>query len=420
MKMKLKNLLFGTLIFGSLFSFAQDDENRECDRMRFLGSKAVEAKNWNEAATYYLKGEDICGNYDKKQYSILIGSLIRTVNSKTDKTEKTAYIDTLLAVYDRADKVDAYEEKDDLIRAAYIMTSSSPDNKKADTFFVRGIKAQGTNTREAYITYYYLNLYTMYYKSKDAEEKKELKKRLISEYFAMSKIISEANMSAKTQESLVKYFDAVVKSCDDILPDLEGFMSELSQDPEVKKLTVNNFLAILEKKECTESDEYFMLIDTLIAIDPSSLDAQLMKAKALMAQRKYGDAISTLRTAKDLSTDDDQKNQITYDIARAQFASGSYKAAYNTGMSVGGDLKGEGLIIAGQSVGQLANSCGNSTFERKSNNIYAVQLLQQGGASASIIAKYKANYPTQQECFDNGNPPSVTLTCWGVTVSPCN
>ena len=63
----------------------------------------MEAKNWNEAAIYYLKGETICGNYDQKQYSILMGSLIRTINGETDKAKKTLYTDTILGVYDRAD-----------------------------------------------------------------------------------------------------------------------------------------------------------------------------------------------------------------------------------------------------------------------------------------------------------------------------
>ena len=90
MKMNIKNLLLGSMIFSAVISYAQDDEKaRECDRMRFLGSKAVEAKNWNEAAIYYLKGETLCGNYDQKQYSILTGSLIRTINGESDKAKKT-------------------------------------------------------------------------------------------------------------------------------------------------------------------------------------------------------------------------------------------------------------------------------------------------------------------------------------------
>jgi hypothetical protein len=34
----------------------------------------------------------------------------------------------------------------------------------------------------------------------------------------------------------------VVKTCDDILPELKGFMSSLPQEVESKKASVNNFI----------------------------------------------------------------------------------------------------------------------------------------------------------------------------------
>lgn len=419
--MNIKNLLLGSsLVFSAMLTFAQDeDQNRECDRMRFLGSKAVEVQNWKEAATYYLKGEELCGNFDQKQYSILTGSLIRTINSETDKASKTAYIDTIIGVYDRAEEKGFYDQSDDLNRAIFILQSSTPNNAKADELFVRGIAAQGTKTREAYVSYYYYNLYSLYSVAKD-DARANLKKRMISEYFNLSRLVAEANMSVKAQENLTTYFNNVVRSCDDILPELKGFMGEFSQDPAVKKASVENFIKLLEDKECTECDEYYQLIDTLISIDPNSFDAQYMKAKALAAKKNYSEAISTLNVVKGLTDDADKKEELEYEIALYQYKRGSYTAAYNAAMSVTGEYRNKALIIAGQSVGQNANNCGNTTFERKCNNIYAVQLLQQGGADGGTIATYKSRYPTSQDCFDNGNPASVTLSCYGVSVSPCN
>lgn len=418
--MKLTNLLLGLSLMIGFSSFSQDDDTeRECKRMRFLAGEALKVKNYTEASTYYLKGEEICGGYDAANYARLIGSLRNAVNGAKDKESKTAYTDTLVATYDRCEAAGHYDQAEDLIRASYMLQASKPNSKKADELFVRGIAKQGNATQEAYISYYYYNLYSLWYAAADGD-KPELKKRLISEYFNLSKLISSANMSVKAQENLTTYFNYVVRSCDDILPELKGFMSALSQDPAVKKASVMNFITLLEDKECTSAAEYTQLIDTLVEIDPNSLDAQMMKAKALMAKNDYREAISTLKTAKSLSTDEAQKQEITYEIARAQFSSGSYTAAYNTSMTISGDLKSKALIIAGKAVGQNANNCGASTFERKCNNIYAVQLLQQGGAGASTIAKYKNNYPTGQDCFDNGSPASVTLTCYGVTVSPCN
>jgi hypothetical protein len=420
--MKLGNLILGVALIAGFSSFGQE-EDKECLRMRFLAGEELKVNNYQGASMYYIKGETLCGGYDAANYARLIGSLRNAINNETDAARKTAYTDTLNGAYDRADKAGAYDTADDLIRGSYLLQGTKPNNVEADKFFVRGIAAQGVNTNEAYVSYHYYNLYSMWYAA-PAEKKAELKKRLITEYFSLSKLITEANMSAKASENLTTYFNYIVRSCDDILPELKGFMSSLPQDKEVKTVTVKNFLNLLETKECTDSKEFMQLVDTLIAIDPTSFDAKMMKVKVLVSNKNYGAAISALRDAKEFAPDEATKQEIQYEIARAQFSQGSYSAAYSTAMSVSGEHKGKALIIAGQSVGQNANNCGSSTFERSCNNIYAVQLLQQGAAlgasDGGAIGRYKARYPSADDCFQNGNPASVSLTCYGISVSPCN
>lgn len=417
--MKLERLLLGTLIVIGFASYAQEsDEDRECTRMRFLAGEELKIKNYAGASMYYLKGEKICGGYDAANYGRLIGSLRNAINGSTDAAVKTAYTDTLVSVYQRAEAAGAYDQADDLLRASYILQATAPNRQKADTLFQRGIETQGTKTNEAYVSYFYYNTYAMY---AAAPSNVDLKKRMISDYFELSSLISQAQMSVKTQETITEYFNAVVRSCDDILPDLKGYMENLPTDPEMKKATVMNFLNLLENKSCTESPEYFKLIDIYVEIDPTSFDAQMMKAKALTGQNKHSEAISTLRKAKDLAPDAEKAQEINYEIARAQYSSGSYTAAYNTAMSVSGAQKGKALVIAGQCVGKNANNCGSSTLERKSNYVYAVQLLEQarslGESTGGTISSYKAMYPTDQEKFENGNVSSITLSCYGVTVN---
>ena len=416
--MKLERLLLGTLIVIGFASYAQDeDQERECTRMRFLAGEELKIKNYTGASMYYLKGEKICGGYDAANYGRLIGSLRNAISGIQDKDQKTAYIDTLVNTYQRAEDAGAYDQADDLIRASFILQSPKPDRKKADELFRRGIDAGGLSVNEAYVSYFYYNTYAMYAEAPTPE----LKKRMIAEYFELSTLISKAGMSVKTQETITGYFNAVVRSCEDILPDLKGYIENLPEDPEVKKAAVLNFISLLDKKECTESAEYSQLIDIYVEIDPTSFDAQMLKVKALMSKNKYSDAITALRKAKELAPDNEKAQEINYEIARAQYSSGSYSAAYTTAMSVSGAMKGKALVIAGQSVGKNANNCGSSTFERKSNYIYAVQLLEQarnlGESTGGTIASFKANYPTDGEKFENGSPSSITLSCYGVTVN---
>lgn len=422
--MKLIKVLLGAAtLFMSFNGFSQDEENRECDRMRFLGSEAIKVNNYHEAATYYLKGEEICGNFDAKQYNILKGCFSNVASSETDKAKKKAYMDTLAGIYNRMEEKGFYDKADDCFRAYAILSSSKPDQLKADELFQRGIAVKGATTEDYYLTYYYYNLYVMWTQAKE-EQKGELKQRLIADYFRLSKFISEANHPARVQETISQYFNGVVRNCDDILPDLKKFMGSLSQDKEVKKATVTNFIKLLDEKGCTESEEYIMLIDTLISVGDGSVETLMMKGKAQEAKKDYKGAIATYKEVKANSSDDALSQEATYRIASCQYSVHSYNAAYQTAMSVSGENKGKALVIAGLSVGANVNSCGDSDFQRRCNYIYAVQLLEQGrslGASDNgAISRFKSNYPTESMCFDNGNPASVTLTCYGVSVSPCN
>lgn len=410
--MKLQRLIAVTFILLSLGTYAQEDEaERECKRMLFLAQQArMEREDYRESAIYMLKAENMCGGLDEKNTKILIASLRNTINGITDETQKKAYNDTLSGAFGRAEKNGFYSQEDDLVWGATIIGSTNPDRDKANELLKRGIASQGVKTHEGYVVYYYYNLYAMYSAAKD---KAALKKEMISVYFELSALAGKANYTQQTQETLTGYFNAVVRTCDDILPDLGGFLSQLPQDPATKKSTVNNFITLLESKECTDAPEYIQLIDTLVSIDPNSLDAQLMKAKAQMAKKDFRGAINTLKTAKDLAVEE-KKNEITYMIANAQYYSGAYSAAYNTAMSVSGDLRSKALVIAGNSVAKNANNCGNSTFERKCNYLYAAQLLEQAGQSG---ASMRAQGPTEGEIFDNNSPSSVTLSCYGVTVN---
>jgi hypothetical protein len=415
--MKIAKLLFGTLFLTSSFAgMAQEsDQEKECLRMRFLAGEELKIKNYAAATTYYIKGEQICGGYDKANYDRMIGTISNTIATETDKAKKTLYIDTLVGVYDRAEEKGMYDVANDLKRATYIIQATKPNRAKADELYARGIHKEGTSATEAHISYYYYNMYVIFTEVA-ADKKPALKQRLITEYFFLSKLISSANMSVKAQENLTTYFNGVVKSCDDILPELKGFMSSFPQEIEAKKASVNNFITLLEAKQCTSSKEYEMLIDTLIYIDPS-IGAVEAKAKLLLTKKKYSEAIGAYKDARGMTSDADKKDELDYKILVIMFSEqNSYKAAYNAALNATGKYKSESLKIAAQCVAKLANGCGSSTFERKCNYIYAAQLADRAG-EGGLAATYRAAGPTQDEVFENGGASTVTLSCWGVTVS---
>lgn len=417
--MTIKSISIGLVLFSSFFGFSQEEteQEKECKRARFLAGEALKVKNYPEATMYYIKGEKICGGFDKPNYDRLLGSLQYTINEATDPKAKTAYIDSLLFFYDKAEGLGFIDKSVSLTRGLYELQSSKPNNVKIDKLLNEGIALAGLTVNEAYVQYYYQNIYILY-TSTTGEDKNIYKKRIISEYFSLSKLVSDAKMSAKTQESLTQFFNNVVNTCADLLPELKGFMSTLPQDVEMKKTAVNNFISLLETKKCTDSKEYEMLIDTLISID-KSIGTVIAKAKLLKAKKKYADAISTFKDAMTMATDATQKEELEYEVLVIQYDNlDSYKAAYSTAMGINGARKNDALKIAASCVMKLANSCGTSTFDRKCNYYYAEELANRAGAS-SVASSARANFPSAEEIFDSGKSKgqSVSLSCWGVSVT---
>ncbi|MBL6660096.1 MAG: hypothetical protein ISP70_01235 [Crocinitomicaceae bacterium] len=402
-------------VFMVSLTFAQLDslEERECKRMQLFVGQELKLKNYARATTYYLKGEEICNNYDAKKYNNMIQTIKNTVATEKDKARKKLYIDTLVSAYDRIEQKGFFNPDEASVRALKILQSSAPDREKADSLFTVAFE-QGNTFKDEHLSYYYYNLYTMYSRAKDAQ--KELyKKRMISDYFSLSRKIENEGFKARTLETMTNYFNTVVRTCDDILPELLGFMSDLPQEKDKKKKAVTNFLNLLKEKQCTESDEYAMLIDTIISID-NTVDAVLAKAELLKVKKKYKESIEVYRTALDMADNDTLKGDVQLSILEIQYNNlNSFKSAYNTAMSISGLNRSKALMVASNCVAGLANTCGSSTFDRKCNYYYAAQLATNAGES-SLAAKYLQSCPSSDEIFSNNSPKQVTLSCWGVTV----
>ena len=411
-----KLLLVGATAFVTLNASAQT-ENRECDRMRLIAGEAIKVEDYKKAAAYYLKGEVICGGYDKANWDRMTGALnnvIVELQAPADEAAKKAYIDTLLAAYDRMEAAGLYDPSTDFARAAYYLQATTVDVKKADMYFVRGIQTQGVKMPEAYLPYAYYTTF-MLYNGAQGEEKAELKKRLISDYFDYTELITKAGFTPATQESLTSYFNGVVQSCADILPEIEGYIAALSPEKDPAIFAIKRMLTLMDTKGCTESKEYDALIEAWLKLDPNSMEALLIK----VGKMKGPDAIPILREIMSKTEDAELKQECQYKIAYSQFNAGSYQAAFASGKACTGKYRSDGLFIAAKCVAATANSCGNSTFERKCNYIYAAQLADQAGQSGAA-ATYRSKAPSSAECFNENNPSSVSLSCWGVSVSPCN
>lgn len=418
MKMKFgKLLLVGAAAFLTFTVSAQDDDEkkRECDRMRlFAGEKGLKVENYKAASMYLLKAEVICGSLDKDNWDRLMGSLKNVIYEETDDATKQLYVDTLLAAYDRQEAAGFYNKAEDLQRGSYYTMLATPNVEKADFYFQRGIEAAGTETDEAYLVNAYYTTYLLYYAAQ-GEEQTKLKQRMIDDYFRYSEIISKAGMTPLTQETLTTYLKYAIESCESVLPMIPSFITNLPADKDAAIGQIKNMLTLLEQYACADTKEHESLVDAWLEKDPNSKEALLAKLDHLPGAK----ALPIVEKLIEQAETQEEKAGYIYKKAVIQLNAGQYKAAYATGRSCTGKYSADGLYIAAKAVAATANSCGDSTFERKCNFIYAAQLAEQAGQGGAA-ATYRASGPTSSDCFNENNPSSVTLSCWGVSVSPCN
>ncbi|MFA5574015.1 MAG: hypothetical protein WC994_03050 [Brumimicrobium sp.] len=398
------------LIFGMGLLYAQDDD---CTRFKAIAGNAYQVKDYEKVVNFYNKAQDECGTLGMQFYNPFIYAIKQSMRNATTEEAQNAYLDTLIMVYETAQKTHGLQEEwQNDLGYNYLKLGTPGAMKKADDAYKVGIHASKENSNKGYLQQYYLNLYNLWVQEQDEKEKSAYKQRMITEYFPLMDYATKGEMGVEITNFLYGLMSRVATDCESLLPEINSFMHNLPQDVEAKKAMVNNFMELLEDKKCTSSKEYAMLVDTIIAIDPS-VDAIIAKAKFELSQGKTSNAINTFRSAKDMAETADQKSEIEYQIALAYYNSGSYRAAHDAGIAVSGKNSAKGYEIAARSVNKLMNDCGVSTFERKTNNYYAVELAEKSG-NTSLVSSFKAQCPTSSDIFNASKSvgDTVTLGCW--------
>lgn len=416
--MKIGKLILGALFalsFG-LVSYAQEsgEEADECTRYKAIAGNAYKAKEYEKVTRSYIRALKECGSLDMVFYNPFIYSVQQSMNNATDDSTKAAYLDTLIIVYETAQEAHGVQKQWQSFLGYYYMMQGKPGNmKKADEAYKIGIHHEAEKVNKGFLQQYYVNLYNLWVQEQDEKAKAKYKKRIITEYFKLSDYANKGEMGADIIDFVSVYMNRAVTDCESILPEIKSFMKELPQEIEAKKSTVKNFMALLEKQECTKSKVYAELVDTIIAIDPS-VDAVLAKAKLQVSQGNTSGSIATFKQALGMAENSDQRSDIELEIANSYLRSGSYKAAYNAGLAISGKNSAKGYEIAAQCVGATINDCGVSTFERKTNYYYAIELAEKSGNS-SLISSMKSKAPSSSDIFnaDKSVGETVTLSCWG-------
>lgn len=417
-------LFRGTLIFLLFFatnSVAQKNPaDQNCEKILKKAQAALQDKNFTVASSLFLNAEKNCLNFDQSKYLDLISSLKGAINVSENTTTKSKYIDTLVRVYDSAEKNNFYDQINDIQRAMLILKSSNPNYFQADKCFQRGIHKTGRSAGETAITLYYFNLYSCYLNA-PKEIRLDYKRRLIHEYFMLTKWMQEDEMPVKSIETIQLYFNNTIRTCDDLLADLPQYLNSLSRNIDEKKAELIHFQTILEQKECTLSNEYAMVIDSLLSLEPT-FELYIIRAELFQNTEDYSKEFSSLYFAKKLTKDENEENYATLLMAKSLYKSKNYMEAYRMSLQVIGSNKAEALKLAATCVLRHAPNCGATIEEQQLNLFYTLDLLaeaKKGGAlTDELESELSKKTATKESLAKMGLTAgqSILLPCWNVTI----
>jgi len=240
--------------------------------------------NHARAVRFLLFKENDCPTFIAEDYGKLLFHLKHTISLEKNSAIKTAYIDTACMVLRRMELKQHYERKNDLLWATYIMRSSKPDHAKADTLFTRNFKDERSNFSELHVTLYYFALYSLQSETSGSDQL-HYQLRMINTFYALQDHMHRTGMSPKATQNLETYLNNVLKNCSDLVPKISSYALTLTETKDDKITTLNNLRQLIETKNCSTSEDYRMILDSLIHLKPSG---EVFSKKAALVLERIG------------------------------------------------------------------------------------------------------------------------------------
>ena len=410
------------LIFTILVSFntnAQDKygiDEEKCKQNLSMFREYYKQKNYSDALSPWRWAFMNCpassGNIYKN------GPKIIKERIKKDKENKTAYIDTLLMIFDQ--RVEYFGQKGYVLglKGYELILLDKNRSEEGLGYLKESIDIDGNNSSVQAVFGYMkamVNLEKLGYKTKND---------VLEAYFLVAEIIDYNILNeSKTKKNFVKYSQKIedlftpYANCEDLVSLYsQRFNNQTNDIVLLKRITL-----LLNTKDCTDSDLFFNATKRLNELEPSSSSAYLL-SKMSVSRSQSSEAIMFAKTAIDMEEEKNIKAKYYLALADAYRSQGSYSFARGAVLNAL-ELRegwGEAYINLGNIYVAGAKSCG-SDFESQTVYWIAVDAFQKAlvdpdtkyRASKSINT-YSKYFPTKENCFFNGiNAGNQHLVeCW--------
>ena len=337
---------------------------------------------------------------------------------KVDKANKSAYVDTLMMIFDQRIK---YFGKEGYVLGLKGYELIGVDKKRSEEglgYLKTSLEMDG-NKSSVQAVYGYMKAMVNLQKSGT-----KTKKDVLEAYALVSEVI---DFNIVNESKVTKYFVQYAEKVENLFTpyanctDLVALFSS-KFDPTTEDVSfLNRVTKVLENKDCSTEQLFFDASSRLYELDPSASSADKM-AKMSIAKGKSADAIAFAKKAVEMEEDGNQKAIYYLGLADAYRNAGSFSSARNAVYS-SLELRsgwGEAYMNLGNIYIAGAKSCGGD-FEKSTVYWVAVDAFSRARSDEDTKARasksintYSKYFPTKETCFFNGVEAgkSHTVGCW--------
>tara|TARA_B100000214_G_scaffold257846_1_gene190173 strand:+ start:1371 stop:2654 length:1284 start_codon:yes stop_codon:yes gene_type:complete len=337
---------------------------------------------------------------------------------KLDKENKSAYIDTLLMIFDQ--RVEYFGKKGYVLglKGYELILLDKSKSEEALGYLEESIKIEEKNSSVQAVYGYMKAIVNL--------EKIGLKTKndVLEAYDLISEIIDYNIINeTKAKKNFVKYAQKIedlftpYANCEDLVLLYSNKIDTQTNDIDLLK----RITQLLNNKECTDSDLFFNVTKRLYDLEPSSSSAYLLSKMSVSRDNSY-EAIMYAKNAIEIEEDINIQAKYYLALADSYRSKGSFSLARE---AVFNALEirngwGEAYINLGNIYIAGAKSCGND-FQNQTVYWIAIDAFKEAlldpetklRASKSINT-YSKYFPTKENCFFNGltSGSNYFIECW--------
>lgn len=330
--------------------------------------------------------------------------------------EKKSYIDSLMWVYDlRIEHFADYRSKSGVemgagytsqLKARDYLQFNPADKPSVLKFFKNAMELENYNVAADFGLLYFNELVEEY---KNDELEADY---VLSEYAKLENTINAASQEDKdTFDAL--FASSGVANCDS----LEAMFKPKFEENPADSALVSKAYALMSKADC-KSDLYIAIAEKYYAIAPSSTTA--IRLAAMCENKKdFAKALKYLNESLETETDPVEKSNLYVRVAASELGAGRAAAAASAARSAVSlnPESGYGYMMLAQAYAVGASSYsgiqGQSAYWlvvdvlSKARTILADDPVQTASID-SQIGRYRAYFPSTEECFFNGLSEGAT------------